>query len=851
MRGCVAPCILIRMTPAETGQSGFSPGTVLGGRFRIVRAVGRGGMGIVYEAIDEKLDRRVALKCARRGYRDRLPPEARAAREVSHFNICKVHEFHSLATPAGEIDCLSMEFIEGETLAARVHRGGPLAGAAAREIARQICAGLAQAHRQGVIHGDLKCGNVILAKSREGGVRAVVTDFGLARLKDAGDDAGRGGTQDYMAPEQLLGESATAASDIYALGVLFHAMLTGRTPARAAPLPAGAAMPKASPETRDSTATLVDLIVEQDWHRKIEPLPARWKKIVSRCLSARPEARYRSADLVAAALEPSKRLLRWTAAAAGLVVLAGAGMEFRNSPPLVPVRLAVLPIAVEGGRLESAEGIGIEVADRLSGTRRKFTVISPREAERSRAGTLANARGTLGATHALETRVRLSGAQLTADATLADLSSGRAIRSLHGSYAAGDSAALAKALVATVTEAFRLPRGSPKESVSPAAYPYYVQGIDLLRQDVGNPGKVLPLLARAVELDPRSALPFAGLAEALVQQYKTSGGTEWLDKAAATVAKARSINADSVPVLLASGLVHQQHGRYEQAIREFTRATELVPDNSEAWRRLAQCYEETNRTDEAIATFQKAIEAQPNYYRHYLTFGTFYFNRSQFERAEEQYRRAVAAAPDLAAGHMNLGLALMENGRFREAEAELLAALRLRGSSRLLMNIGGLYYAQERFGEAALFFEKSLRAGEGSAVLYRDLGDAYRQLGKLRQASEAYRRGTAMVEEDIQRNPRRAASHATLALLAAFLRDSRRAEFEASQALAMEPENRAVIRDAVIAYEFLGRRQKALAVLQNAPRRLLEEMDRQPDVKNLRKDPQFQDILHRSWQTTM
>src|SRR5580704_6828885 len=103
-------------------QDPLVAGTLLNERFRIIRAAGTGGMGYVYEARDEKLAQRVALKCAKPGYRDRLPPEVRAAREVSHFNVCKVHDLHVATTPLGEMEFLSMEFIEGQTLSQRIHR---------------------------------------------------------------------------------------------------------------------------------------------------------------------------------------------------------------------------------------------------------------------------------------------------------------------------------------------------------------------------------------------------------------------------------------------------------------------------------------------------------------------------------------------------------------------------------------------------------------------------------------------------------------------------------------------------------------------------------------------------------
>ncbi len=833
------------MNPSRSEEREFAAGTLLGARFRIVRVIGRGGMGTVYESFDEKLNRRVALKCARPGYRYTLPPEARAARDVSHFNICKVHELHVLSSPHGDIDCISMEFVEGDTLGHRIKSGGPLSSRDAREIALQICAGLAQAHRQGVIHGDLKCGNVIVARSAEGRVRAVVTDFGLARTKPAAGDPERshGGTPDYMAPELFLGEPTSIASDIYALGVLFHVMLTGRAPARSASTSAGNPPEPGPVGSQASTAVLRRPIRDGDWLRETDALPRPWKTIIHRCLAPHADRRFLSVEAVAGALTQRYRASKWAAAVVAAVILVAGGRQWRSPMPVVPVRLAVLPISVEGDPYENAPGVGLEVADRLTGLRRKFTVIPPREGQRNQSITPARARSALGATHALETHVHASGAAISVEAALLDLQSGRTLGRLSGSYMTRDTAALAKALVATVTAAFQLPPTS-KESVSPAASAPFVQAMDLLREDnLGNAAKAIPLLNQAIALDSRSALPYAALAQAQVQMFVQGNGAKWLNLADVTVAKARGINADSVPVLLASGIVQQNHGNYEQAIREFTRATTIAPEESEAWRCLANCYDLAGRPDDAVATYRKAIGTQPGYYRHYLGLGVFYFRRGEFDRAEEQYRRVTLIAPGLASGHMDLGLALMEKGRFPDAEKELLQALSLGKSQNLLMNLGAFYYAQERFQEAATYFESALAMGTDYAVLYRNLGDVYRQLGKTRMASDAYTRGAAVAREDITRNPRRADSRALLGLMSAFLGDRPGAQFEIEQARVMEPESRSVIRDAVTAFEVLGQREKALAVAGSAPRQLLEELSRSPDVRGLQKDSRFQALL--------
>ena len=145
----------------EESDHPFQTGDVLDGRFHILREVARGGMGVVYEAHDAKLDRRIALKGAKFKHRRHLPREVRNASEVSHPNVCKIFEIHTASTDSGEIDFITMEFLDGETLSARLKRGR-IPEPEARIIARQVCEGLAEAHRNRVIHGDLKSNNIIL-----------------------------------------------------------------------------------------------------------------------------------------------------------------------------------------------------------------------------------------------------------------------------------------------------------------------------------------------------------------------------------------------------------------------------------------------------------------------------------------------------------------------------------------------------------------------------------------------------------------------------------------------------------------------------------------------------------------
>ncbi len=201
----------------------FAPGTLLGGRYRIVERLGRGGMGEVYRADDLKLGQPVALKFLPADVdKDparltQLHTEVRMARQVSHPNVCRVYDIDEEEGTT----FLSMEYVDGEDLSSLLKRIGRFPEDRALEIARQICAGLAAAHERDVIHRDLKPANVMI----DGTGKVRITDFGLA---GASGEAIRAGTPAYMAPEQLAGQEVTAQSDIYALGLILYEIFTGQ-----------------------------------------------------------------------------------------------------------------------------------------------------------------------------------------------------------------------------------------------------------------------------------------------------------------------------------------------------------------------------------------------------------------------------------------------------------------------------------------------------------------------------------------------------------------------------------------------------------------------------------------------
>jgi len=202
------------MTPLPYQDTRFLPGAMVADRYRIVGLLGRGGMGEVYRADDLKLGRPVALKflsetvSSSQDRRERFFSEARLTLRVTHPNVCRVYDI-------GEIEgqlYLSMEYVDGEDLASLLRRIGRLPEDKAIEITRQLCAGVAAAHEEGILHRDLKPANVMI----DGRGRAKITDFGLAGLEDAfkGDEV-RAGTPGYMSPEQIAGTEVTIKSDLY------------------------------------------------------------------------------------------------------------------------------------------------------------------------------------------------------------------------------------------------------------------------------------------------------------------------------------------------------------------------------------------------------------------------------------------------------------------------------------------------------------------------------------------------------------------------------------------------------------------------------------------------------------
>ena len=270
------------------------------GAYRIVRSLGRGGMGVVYLAEDTRLARLVTLKVlhphdtADDTRRERLRLEARAAAALAHPNVAAVHALEEID---GQLFIVS-DYVPGRTARERLDAGGPLPVADALDVARQVARGLEAAHRQGIIHRDLKPENILIGEN--GTVR--ILDFGIARMLASEPERQRltatgvmVGTPGYMAPEQLEGAPGDARSDVFALGTVLYELVSGTNPFQG--------------KTSSSTAARI-LTLEPAPLSTLNPLfPPSLDAVVSRCLKKSPAERYESAAEVAAELDSLARAM--------------------------------------------------------------------------------------------------------------------------------------------------------------------------------------------------------------------------------------------------------------------------------------------------------------------------------------------------------------------------------------------------------------------------------------------------------------------------------------------------------------------------------------------------------------
>ena len=568
---------------SPASASGLREGELLLERFKLVRLVGRGGMGEIYEARDLRLHATVALKTVRESASDRgallerLRREVQLARAVTHPNVCRVFDLHEGPRPdGGPVAFVTMEFLDGETLAERLHRDGRIPLRDALALLQQMADGLAAIHARGLVHRDFKPGNVMLV-GNETGPRAVVTDLGIARAIDrAADGSGWDGTEAgavvgspaYMAPEQRKGSEVTARADIHALAQVAAEMVGGQEGLAGAPR---------------AWRSVLRHAMDADPGRR----PADPRGLVRRLAATLPGRRVRIAAAVAAL---------------ALLVSAAAGLALRRAPRSAIAdrrAIAVLPLVNLGGSPDDeyfAVGLAEDINTQL--TQVRALRVTSRGATRGLKATSRSSHDLareLGVGTLLEGTIRRSGSRMRISAQLVDGRTDqqlwaetydrdvRDVLDLQRDVASKVAAALALQL--SDVEGASARRGATR---SPEAYDFYLRG--LAKEDEFFSAKLIRAsiedFERATAIDPGYALAHAQLGLQLIRLgvFIDAGQPARLARGRAEVARALDLEPElAVPHLALGMLLFSEPGGWDLdgAMREFRRAEELEPGSAQ------------------------------------------------------------------------------------------------------------------------------------------------------------------------------------------------------------------------------------------------------------------------------
>ncbi len=680
----------------------FAPGTLIANRYRVIGVAGVGGMGVVYRARDEELGVDTALKVLRPDLGsdpsvvERFRSELRLAREVSHKNVVRIHDI-------GEhegLRFLTMRYVEGRSLREVLEREGRMSLARAVSIARQVASALEEAHRAGVVHRDLKPGNVLLDEQDN----AFVTDFGVARSL-GGDGLTRAGavvgTPDYLSPEQIAGEPVDGRTDLYALGILLYEMLTGELPFRAGSQSEMLAQRLAG-RARDLSQSGVEA-------------PGWLRAVVRKLLERSPARRYPDAAALVADLDqargPRPGIPR-RAVVVGLLLAVALGLTIwavvrgrdrlpAASAPAAPAASAAVPVAREAIAI-------LPLADETSAPELAWT--------------------STGVAEMLAANLSETGELRIID-SLRVLRNLRDLRMPPGRY---DEAALGqlaelwnvgRIVTGTVRRAgrqvrvdlnvFRV-RASGLESRPVSAEAAGTEGIFRLVGDLA--GRL------------RTELGFTGVAVAEKPAPET-----------ASVEAARAFEA---------GRSHLLAGDDVGAAPEFEKAVAEDPAFAAAHERLAETYQALGHHEKAVAAVERAVAAigSTDNRLAYRVRARAQLLAGRPADAEKQFQELLARYPFDAEPRLDLAAAQAAQGHNAEAVGTLKKAAELDpGDPRVWFQLGKNSIlagdparAASDYLVRALTLHTRLGNEKGKADVLNAMGVANQQLGEYARALESY-----------------------------------------------------------------------------------------------------------------
>jgi len=674
-------------TPCQR-QPTFASGQMINGRFQILRFVGHGGMGEVYQATDRRLKGHIALKIVRPDMLSeqtiaRFRQEVSFARRITHPNVCRVFDLEQcMCEELGrEIFFLTMEFLQGETLRDRLGRQGRMAVTEALPIVCQVARALAASHTAGVIHRDLKPSNVILcaAAMPNDAPRAVVTDFGVARAsEDSGwqDDlssytlTGQGqtvGTTSYMAPEQIEGGNVSPATDIYALGLMMYEMFAGRKPfSEKTPftgLVERLKRPPVSPRTY------------------VKEVGTRLESFILGCLAVDPAQRFQEAEVLVKAMEelmanPSRATEVLAATNLPASQLSIAVLPFINLSPNFENEYFSDGLTEElMGALTKVEGLRV-VARNSSFRYRQTTLEAPEIARQLQVGAL------------LQGTVRQNGERLRVTVKLFDADAGCHIWAEGYDRGIEDIFAVQEEIADTISRQLKTKLRTDgsllmkHRTKSTEAHDYFLKGLYFSnKRTPSNLQKATENFRLAIAHDPEFAPAMAGLANCYAIQgtYGTQPPDEAFPRAKDTVQKALALDPELSEAHCISGVIQALYDLdLPGAEQSFRRALELDPNYATAhqWY-AAPCLLAQARFSEARAQLQLAHELDPLSLVIKTSIGSELYFERRYDDAIRELLTVVEMEPTFGIAHYALGQAYEKKEMYPEAIASLQRAVEL------------------------------------------------------------------------------------------------------------------------------------------------------------------------------